>query len=220
MTAAIDGRAEPVSAEMISGNYYSALGVQPRSGRAIGESDDGEPGSGPVIVISDRYWTNRFARSPGVIGKTISINLTPMTIVGVNPPGFTGAYDAMSSPDIFLPFSMQPIVAPNGSQSLVDGSGRVVGDDDGPHQAWASPIRGGGSPNVAFDAAIRATVAVKKDAKMPRLMVRDGRRGQNQEAEMSKPVYVLQGLAGFVLCWRAPTSPTFCWREPARGSAR
>ena len=75
---------------MISGNFYSALGVQPALGRAIGESDDGEPGSGPVIVISDRYWTNRFSRSPSVIGKTISINLTPMTIVGVNSPGFTG----------------------------------------------------------------------------------------------------------------------------------
>jgi hypothetical protein len=70
-------------------------------------------------VIGDRYWTNRFSRSPGVIGKTISINRAPMTIVGVNSPGFTGAYDTMSSPDIFMPFSMQPIVAPNGPQSLL-----------------------------------------------------------------------------------------------------
>ena len=49
MTATIDGRAEAVSAEMISGNYYSALGVQPALGRAIGEPDDGEPGSGPAV---------------------------------------------------------------------------------------------------------------------------------------------------------------------------
>jgi predicted permease len=199
MTATIDGRAEAVSAEMISGNYYSALGVQPALGRAIGEPDDGEPGSGPVIVISDRYWTNRFSRSPSVIGKTISINLTPMTIVGVNSPGFTGAYDTMSSPDVFMPFSMQPIVAPNGSQSLLT-------DPD----EWWVMMMGRAKPgvpepaaeaalSVAFDAAIRATVAVKKDAKMPRLMVRDGKRGQDQEAQMSKPVYVLQGLAGFVL---------------------
>jgi hypothetical protein len=125
MTATIDGHAEPVSAEMISGNYYSALGVQPALGRAIGETDDGEPGSGPVIVISDRFWTNRFARSPSVIGKVVSINLTPMTIVGVNPPRFTGAYDTMASPDIFLPFGMQPIQG-------------MVGDDDGPRQARRS----------------------------------------------------------------------------------
>ena len=150
-------------------------------------------------MISDRYWTNRFSRSPSVIGKTISINLTPMTIVGVNSPGFTGAYDTMSSPDVFMPFSMQPIVAPNGSQSLLT-------DPD----EWWVMMMGRAKPgvpepaaeaalSVAFDAAIRATVAVKKDAKMPRLMVRDGKRGQDQEAQMSKPVYVLQGLAGFVL---------------------
>jgi predicted permease len=199
MTATIDGRAEAVNAEMISGNYYSALGVQPALGRAIGESDDGEPGSGPVIVISDRYWANRFARSPNVIGTSISINFTPMTIVGVNPSGFTGAYDTMSSPDIFLPFSMQPIVAPTGSQSLLTN----------PDEWWVM-MMGRARPgipdptaeaalNVAFQAAIRATMAVKKDAKMPRLMVRDGKRGQDQEAQMSNPVYVLQGLAGFVL---------------------
>ena len=199
MTATIDGRAEPVSAEMVSGNYYSALGVKPALGRAIGDSDDGEPGSGPVIVISDRYWTNRFSRSPGAIGKTISINLTPMTIVGVNPPGFTGAYDAMTSPDVVMPLSMQPIVSPSGPRSLLT-------DPD----EWWVMMMGRARPdvsrreaeaalNVAFDAAISSTVAVKKDAKMPRLMVRDGRRGQDQEAGMSKPVYLLQGLAGFVL---------------------
>jgi predicted permease len=199
MTATIDGRAEAVSTEMISGNFYSALGVQPALGRAIGESDDGKPGSGPVIVISDRYWTNRFSRSPSVIGKTININSTPMTIVGVNSAKFTGAYDTMSSPDVFMPFSMQPIVAPNGSQSLLTD----------PDEWWVmmmarakpgvSESAAEAALNVAFEAAIRNTVAVTKDAKMPRLMVRDGKRGQDQEAQMSKPVYVLQGLAGFVL---------------------
>jgi predicted permease len=199
MTATIDGRAEAVSGEMISGNYYSALGVQPALGRAIGDADDEEMGSGPVIVISDRYWTTRFARSPSAIGKVVSINLTPMTIVGVNPPKFTGAYDTMSSPDVFLPFSMQPIVAPSGSQSLLT-------DPD----EWWVMIMGRAKPgvpepvaeaalNIAFDAAVRSTLVVKKDARMPRLMVRDGKRGQDKEEQMSKPVYVLQGLAGLVL---------------------
>src|SRR5580658_80753 len=199
MTATVDGRAEAVSAEMISGNYYSALGVQPALGRAIGEPDDAEPGSGPVVVISDRYWTNRFSRSPGVIGKTISINLTPMTIVGVNSPGFTGAYDTMSSPDIFMPFSMQPIVAPNGSQSLLTDPDEWWVMMMGRAKPGVAEPAAEASLNVAFDAAVRATVTLKKDAKMPHLMVREGKRGQDQEARMSKPVYVLQGLAVFVL---------------------
>jgi predicted permease len=199
MTATIDGRAEAVSTEMISGNFYSALGVQPALGRAIGESDDGEPGSGPVLVISDGYWTNRFSRSPSVIGKTININSTPMTIVGVNSPGFTGAYDSMSSPDVFMPFSMQPIVAPKGSQSLLTDPDEWWVMMMGRAKPGVSETAAEAALNVAFEAAIRNTVAVKKDAKMPRLMVRDGKRGQDQEAQMSKAVYVLQGLAGFVL---------------------
>jgi predicted permease len=199
MNATVDGRAESVTAQMVSGNFYSVLGVQPILGRAIGESDDGAPGSGPVVVISDRFWTTRFARSPDVIGKVISINLTPMTIVGVNPPGFTGAYDALTSPDIFVPFSMQPFVAPFGPKSLLSDPdtwwvlmmGRARPDVPGPAAEAAM--------NASFDAAIRSTLPVKKDARMPRLMLRDGRRGQDQEAQMSRPAWVMQGLCGFVL---------------------
>ena len=111
-TVTVDGHAQAVDAEMVSGNYYSALEVQPQLGRGIQESDDSSPGGGPVVVISDRFWMKEFARSPNVIGKTILVNMTPMTIVGVNPPRFTGAYSAQGTPDIFLPFSMQPLVAP------------------------------------------------------------------------------------------------------------
>src|ERR1700733_10956998 len=112
MTVTIDGRAEPADTEMVSGNYYSVLGVRPQLGRAIQESDDGAVGSSPVIVISDRFWTNRFGRSPNAIGRTILVNAAPMTIVGVNRPEFTGAYSAQDMPDLYLPFSMKPIVAP------------------------------------------------------------------------------------------------------------
>ena len=111
-TVTVDGHAEAVTAEMVSGNYYSSLEVWPQLGRGIQESDDGPPGSGPVVVISDRFWTREFARSPHVIGKTILFNMTPMTIIGVNPRGFTGAFSAQETPDVFFPFSMQPIAAP------------------------------------------------------------------------------------------------------------
>jgi hypothetical protein len=106
MTVRIHGEAESREAEMVSGNYYAVLGVVPQLGRGIQESDDAAVGSGPVVTISDRLWTARFGRSPDVIGQVVFVNATPMTIVGVNPPGFTGAYSAQGTPDIFLPFSM------------------------------------------------------------------------------------------------------------------
>ncbi|HEY1808529.1 MAG TPA: ABC transporter permease [Acidobacteriaceae bacterium] len=200
MTATIDGEAESVSTEMVSGNYYPTLQVQPLLGRAINDADDRAPGSGPVVTISDNFWTRRFGRSPSVIGKVIDLNTTPMTIIGVNPPGFTGAFGAQQSPQIFLPLSMQPIVTPVGSKPwLDDGSiwwvlmmGRVKpGVSDAGAQA---------NLNATFQAAVRATVPVKPKAKMPVLLLRDGSRGQNGAADwLAKPIYVLLSLAGFVL---------------------
>jgi predicted permease len=205
MTVTIDGQAEAADAEMVSGNYYSMLGVEPQLGRGIQESDDGAAGSGPVVVISDRFWVNHFGRSRDVIGKTILVNAAAMTIAGVNPPGFTGAYSAQNSPDIFLPFSMQPVVAP---QTL---------DPDWPpsllvnNKMWWVLIMGRAKPgvanttaaaalNVQLRAAVRGTMTVKSEGQIPRFLLEDGSRGQNPNADdLAKPVTVLMGLAGFVL---------------------
>jgi len=205
MTVTIRGEAEATDAEMVSGNYYPVLGVRPQLGRGIQESDDGEVGSGPVVVISDRLWTNRLQRAPDVIGKVVFVNATPMTIVGVNPPGFTGAYSAQGTPDIFLPFSMQPIVAPQNMDSSWSSSlltnknlwwvlvmGRVK---PGVPSATAET-----SLNLALNAAVRATLPVKNGSQIPRLLLRDGSRGQNPGTEdFEKPIYVLMALAGLVL---------------------
>ncbi len=205
MTVTIDGQADAAEAEMVSGNYYSTLGVRPQLGRGIQEQDDGAAGSGPVIVISDKFWTNRFGRSPSAIGKTVLLNAKPMTIVGVNPPGFTGAYSAQNAPDVILPFSMQPEVAPDNfdpdfPRSLLVNNklwwvlvmGRV--------KPGVSDTSALASMNVQLNTAVRATMPVKQDNQIPRLLMMDGSRGQNPNVEgLAKPVTVLMGLAGFVL---------------------
>ncbi len=203
-TVTLDGHAQAVDAEMVSGNYYSSLGVQPQLGRVIQESDDRSPGDSPVMVISDRFWMKEFARSPHVIGKTILVNLTPMTIIGVNPRAFTGAYSAQGTPDIFLPFSMQPLAAPqNFSQS--DSPSLLANTDQwwvmvmGRIQAGQPDATVAASMSVQFDAAVRATMPVK-DRQMPRLLMTDGSRGLNPALEdLAKPIWVLLGLGGFVL---------------------
>ncbi len=142
-TVTVHGRAEALPVEMVSGNYYSSLGVRTQLGRGIQESDDETVGASPVVVISDRFWTSEFGRSPDVIGRTILVNLTPMTIVGVNPPGFTGAYSAQGMTDIFLPFAMQPVVVPQdfiGSRQPIPACEYepVVGAGHGARQAGCS----------------------------------------------------------------------------------
>jgi predicted permease len=205
LTATIDGQAEPASSEMVSGNYYSTLEIRPQLGRVIQESDDGAVNSGPVVTISDRFWTRRFGRSAAVIGKTILINGTPMTIVGVNPPSFTGAYSAQESPDIFLPFSMQPIVAPQNMDPSTPSS--LLSSKD----LWWVLVMGRVKPgvrdatataalSVTMNAAVHATMAVRKDSQIPRLILADGSRGQNPYADdLTKPLLLLISLGGFVL---------------------
>ncbi len=105
---------------MVSGNFYATMEVQPALGRAIEERDDGVPGSGPVVVISNEFWTTRFGRSPGVIGKTIFLNGTPVTIVGVNPPGFTGASRRSSPRRCFCRSACSRWWRRSGQESLLD----------------------------------------------------------------------------------------------------
>ncbi|MGH9767107.1 MAG: ABC transporter permease [Blastocatellia bacterium] len=92
----IDGQAEEALGQRVSGNYFSLLGVQPLLGRTLTPADDSIPGEGGpdglVAVISYNYWTRRFGRNPGVIGKTVQVVSHSVTIVGVTPPGFYGLY--------------------------------------------------------------------------------------------------------------------------------
>ena len=205
MTVTIHGEAEAADAEMVSGNYYSTLGVGPQLGRGIQESEDGEIGSGPVVVISDRLWTNRFGRAADVIGKNILVNATPMTVVGVNPPGFTGANSAQGTPDIFLSFSMQPIVAPQNdggeeSTSLLQNKTFWWVLMMGRAKPGVSAVTAEAELNVELNAAVYATMPVPKDKVPPRLILRDGSRGQNPSMdELEKPVIVLMALSGLVL---------------------
>ena len=83
------GQAEVVSGQVVSGNYYNALGVPAIVGRTISDADD-NPGATPVAVLSHRFWTNRFGNDPSVIGKQVNINNVAFTIVGVTPAGFSG----------------------------------------------------------------------------------------------------------------------------------
>jgi predicted permease len=117
----IGGQVEPaVQGHIVTGNYFSVLGVQPILGRLIGEDDDRVPGAHPVAVISYGYWQRRFAADPAIAGKTISLAGMSFTILGVTPPEFFGV-EVGRSPEIFAPVIMAPqfIDAPPGSDSIL-----------------------------------------------------------------------------------------------------
>jgi len=106
------GEAEHPRGRFVSGNYFAVLGVPAVAGRTLTPQDDGAPGTGSVAVISHGYWRRRFNLDPGAVGRTISVNNAPVTIVGVTPPGFFGDVVGGST-DIWMPLSMQPLVMRN-----------------------------------------------------------------------------------------------------------
>jgi predicted permease len=99
------GQSEHVSGELVSGNYYQVLGVQPWLGRLLSPEDDRTPGGHPVVVISYGYWQARFAKDPSIVGKKILLDGQPMTVIGVSAPGFYGT-ELASDPAIRVPMMM------------------------------------------------------------------------------------------------------------------
>ena len=112
VSVSIDNRTERLEAELISGNYFTMLGVKPAIGRVFNSQEDDQVYQGhPVVVLSYDYWVSRFAREPGVIGRKILVNGSPMTIVGVSAAGFAGI-DPARAPQIRVPILMKPVMTP------------------------------------------------------------------------------------------------------------
>ena len=105
----IDGVPERVRGQYASGSYFDLLGVRAIHGRLLTPADDAEPGrggpDGPVAVISDAFWTRRFARDPSVLGKNIQVGTEWVTVVGITPPGFFGLQVGMPV-DITVPMML------------------------------------------------------------------------------------------------------------------
>ena len=104
---AVRYEAQPEEAEgdMVSGTFFSGLGVSLPRGR--GFSDEDETTHAPIAVISYNYWTRRFARNPDVLGKTLFVNGVGITIVGVAAQGFEGV-EAGASTDFWIPLQSRP----------------------------------------------------------------------------------------------------------------
>lgn len=105
---------------LVSGNYFEVLGVRPAAGRFFVPEEDRVPGARPVVVLSHAFWSRTFGSDPGVVGRPISLNSHPFTIVGVAPRGFHGAFAALST-DVWVPMMMQAEV--RGTGDLLSSAG-------------------------------------------------------------------------------------------------
>jgi predicted permease len=116
------GQVERAYGLLVSGNYFSALGLRPALGRFFLPGEVTLPGGEPVAVISHEYWQTHFAGAPDVVGRVVRVNSRELTIVGVAPRGFQGTVLRLKF-DLWLPATMAPALL-NGSRELEQRSSR------------------------------------------------------------------------------------------------
>ena len=132
--------------ELVSANYFSALGVRPALGRGFSDDDGRVIGANAVIVISHRLWRDRLASDSQAIGRAVRLNGRPFTIVGVAPPGFRGTFTGFAI-DAWVPVTMQAIASP-GAGTLDQRESRFLmliaalraGADEAPLRATLSVV--------------------------------------------------------------------------------
>lgn len=191
---------EEALGEMVTGNFFSTLGVKPYLGR--GFTGDDETNHAPVAVLNYSWWTRRFARNPSILGQTLYVNGVPLTIIGVAQPDFQGA-DPERAMDFWIPLQNRPELTPWGNSPLE-------------HTLYGSPqwycllIMGRLQPGVSWQqalAAIRpiyqraAYAGVNPDPKEPKagLYFSSARGIEDFRTDYQQPLHFLMGMVVLVL---------------------
>ncbi len=196
---------ERTRARLVTGNYFSVLGVDAYLGRTFTSDDEaGGPGSAPYVVLSYDYWQRRFGADPAVVGKALALNGYPLTVIGVTPPGFFGEVVAQAT-DLWVPVVMQPRINP--SRDLLDRW-------DASWLLLMGRLRPGvsfGAARTSLDALFARLVATRADGAIPadllpdrpgklRLQVSPGAAGFSYwRRRFSRPLAILMALVALVL---------------------
>ncbi len=205
LTVAHRGQAERVRAELVSGNYFQVLGVNPAIGRSLTQDDDVKPGGHPVVMLSYGYWLRRFGGDPTILNQTLAVNGHPMTVVGVSASRFRSV-EASANPDIYVPLMMKAQMTPtwddlqerrtkwvNVFARLKPGVSREQADASMNvlyRQINAEEIKGIDSPSENF----RQRFLTKK------LLVLPGHKGVSDlRRATATPLLLMMGMVGLVL---------------------
>jgi putative ABC transport system permease protein len=190
----------------VSGSYFREFGARPALGRLIEPSDLNEAAvtAEPVVLISWTFWQREFGGAPDVIGRTITADLVPLTIVGVTPRDFLGLSIAIEH-DITVPIPLIPKISQS-EASMIDGTSSWVAvtgrlrDDVTLPEARAQLLALW--PGILADAAPQQFLTSQRDEYLKRtLSVDSGATGWERGLRMryTRALYVLQGIAAIVL---------------------
>jgi predicted permease len=185
LAVTIDGRPELSSGQIVSGSYYSTLGVNAVLGRTINPDDDKIPGKDPVAVISYAYWKRRFRLDRDVVGKAITVDGIPFTIIGVTPPQFFGLITGFT-PDITVPMTQAQVMPGQSLRADLVGGRLKPGMSE--TQARAN-----------LDVLFQQTLAPQQKGEL-RIELVPGDRGLSfLRDRLSQPLFILMAVVGLVL---------------------
>ncbi len=201
---AVRYEAQPEEAEgdMVSGTFFSGLGVALARGRGFSEED--ETNHAPIAVISYNYWTRRFARAPDVLGKTLYVNGVAVTIVGVAAEGFEGV-EGGGSTDFWIPLQGRPELNAWGNPPE-DGKTYITNST-----WWCLRLIGRLAPGVTREQAVAQLQPVfqrsayvglgspMKGEKPPVISLADAKSFPGYDMQYGKPLRMLMAMVGLVL---------------------
>lgn len=191
------------SGELVTGNYFSLLGVNAHMGRTLTPDDDRVPGADPVAVVSHRFWKEKLSGDQSIVGQTIRLNGNPFTIVGVAPAGFLG--DTVGeTPDFWMPMMMQATMIRG--RSWLDTYNVSWLHLIGRLKPGVDIARAKADLNVLFHQTLNGPMKSKissddlQELQKYKIDVVSGATGcSGLRRDFSEPLYLLMGMVGLVL---------------------
>ena len=194
------GFGEPLSGEIVTGNYFGTLRVKPALGRLMTQADIDAGGGNPVCVISYSTWQERFAGDPAVIGRRLPLNAHPYTIIGVTEKGFSGS-QLHSRVDLQLPVSRMGDFM---GGFFASGPGGSMWKSN--RFSWLELLArlNPGVSAVEAQTAIAAIAEANRNKQVPKaektaFRLADGSQGPESNSEYAKPITILMGVVALVL---------------------
>lgn len=192
---------EEARGEMVSGNFFSALQVQPVLGRAFTLEDESK--HAPVVVLNCAWWKGRFASDQDILGKAIYVKGVAFTVVGVAPPGFYGVDPERARMDFWIPLQTRPELNAWGV-SPTDGT--LYGTPNWLALMMLGRLRPGVSPaqavaqlTPAFENALANSAPVDPRDEKPQLVLSAIRGAESLREDYEHPLRFLMSMVGLVL---------------------
>ena len=193
----IDGGAEQVQGEYVSGDFFGGLAVVPAAGRLV-HADDDRAGAAPVVVLSSGYSQRRFGAAANATGRAILINNVSFTVIGVAPPGFFGV-DPAAAPHIYLPMRSSLLIQPDAAQALLDPNYYWV-EIMGRLKSGVDLAQAQAALTAPFAQWVASTANDRERANLPELRLEAGAAGLDTlRRQYSQPLYLLLTMVGLIL---------------------